>query len=46
MKKIYVTFSLNTVTFDKEDVIRTSVGTVDAFAETDVSYETYFGEAQ
>ena len=43
MKKFYVTFSLNKVTFDKADVIRTSVGTADTAVETDVNYETYFG---
>ncbi len=30
--------------FESNDVVRTSVGTVDTFTETDVSYETYFGE--
>ena len=42
MKKIYVTFSLNTVTFDKEDVIRTSINAATEMVEQDVDYETYF----
>ena len=42
MKKIYVTFSLNTVTFDKEDVIRTSINAATEMVEQDVDYATYF----
>ena len=42
MKKIYVTFLLNTVTFDKEDVIRTSINAATEMVEQDVDYETYF----
>ena len=42
MKKIYVTFLLNTVTFDKEDVIRTSINAATQMVEQDVDYESYF----
>ena len=42
MKKFYVTFLLNTVTFDKEDVIRTSINAATEMVEQDVDYETYF----
>ena len=47
MKKIYVSFQLNTITFDKEDVIRTSG--VTATTETDVEVtwaEVFGGQAQ
>ena len=43
MKKIYVSFSLNTVTFDKEDVIRTSINAATEMVENEVDYQTYFG---
>ena len=43
MKKLYVSFSLNTVTFDKEDVIRTSgVATQASGADVDVSWADLF----
>ena len=42
MKKVYVTFQLNKVTFDKEDVIRTSINAATQMVEQDVDYETYF----
>ena len=42
MKKVYVTFQLNTVTFDKEDVIRTSINAATQMVEQDVDYESYF----
>ena len=44
MKKVYVTFLLNTVTFDEEDVIRTS-GLVTQAAESDVevTWASIFG---
>ena len=43
MKKVYVTFLLNTVTFDKEDVIRTSINAATEAVENEVDYATYFG---
>ena len=48
MKKVYVTFSLNTVTFDKEDVIRTSgLVTQEAESDVEVTWASIFGgEAQ
>jgi hypothetical protein len=42
MKKIYVTFLLNTVTFEETDVIRTSINAATEMVEQDVDYETYF----
>ncbi len=46
MKKVYVSFSLNTVTFDETDVIRTSVGTVATRADVEKSWTELFGEVQ
>ncbi len=46
MKKIYVTFLLNTVTFDETDVIRTSVGTVTTNTDVEKSWTELFGEVQ
>ena len=46
MKKVYVSFLLNTVTFDEADVIRTSVAAVDVFTETDVDYTQYFNATE
>ena len=44
MKKFYVSFSLNTVTFDETDVIRTSgVATQASGADVDVSWASIFG---
>ena len=44
MKKLYVSFLLNTVTFDEEDVIRTSgVATQASGADVDVSWASIFG---
>ena len=44
MKKLYVTFLLNTVTFDEADVIRTSgVATQASGADVDVSWASIFG---
>ena len=43
MKKLYVTFLLNTVTFDETDVIRTSgVATQASGADVDVSWADLF----
>ena len=42
MKKIYVTFLLNTIAFEETDVIRTSINAATEMVEQDVDYETYF----
>jgi hypothetical protein len=42
MKKNYVTFQLNTVTFEETDVIRTSINAATQMVEQDVDYESYF----
>ena len=42
MKKNYVTFQLNTVTFEETDVIRTSINAATEMVEQDVDYESYF----
>ena len=44
MKKIYVTFLLNTVTFDETDVIRTSgLVTQEAESDVEVTWASIFG---
>jgi hypothetical protein len=43
MKKIYVTFLLNTITFDKEDVIRTSGVTATPETDVEVAWADIFG---
>ena len=44
MKKLYVTFLLNTIAFDETDVIRTSgVATQASGADVDVSWASIFG---
>ena len=42
MKKVYVSFQLNKVTFEEADVIRTSINAATEMVEQDVDYESYF----
>ena len=43
MKKIYVTFLLNTVTFEETDVIRTSGVTATTETDVEVAWADIFG---
>ena len=48
MKKIYVSFQLNTVAFDENDAIRTSATLAETFAEAEQgkTFAELFGEVQ